>query len=195
MFIELTDHLRCPNDHEEAFLVLIPERMDGRRVIAGHLGCPACGWGTEWTDGVPDFREAPPASEAPPGHPAFDAAAALALLGLDGPGGWVAFAGRAGALANHFAAQLPNVNLVAVNPPAGVATHATVSIIRSNVWPIKRHAMRGVLIGADAATFASAALGSVLPGLRAAGEGAAPALGIGDQLVGEAPGGWVVRKG
>ena len=25
MFIELTDHLRCPEDHEEAYLVLLPE--------------------------------------------------------------------------------------------------------------------------------------------------------------------------
>ena len=26
MFIELTDHLRCPEDHEESFLVLLPDQ-------------------------------------------------------------------------------------------------------------------------------------------------------------------------
>jgi hypothetical protein len=191
VFIELTDHLRCPANHEEAFLVLIPEQMDGRRVIAGHLGCPACGWGTAWTEGVPIFDGLLASS----GLPAFDASAALALLGLDGPGGWVAFAGRAGALAHDFAGLLPNVNIVAVNPPAAVRSEGAVSVIRSSVWPIKQRAMRGVVIGEDATALAGGAIGSVLPGLRAAGEGSPPALGIGDQVVGEAPGAWVVRKG
>lgn len=210
MFIELTDHLRCPADHEEAFLVLIPGRMEGRRVIEGHLGCPVCGWGTAWDDGIPDFRGRPAASgpaagggaisdhseaSAGAGGPAFDAGAALALLGLDGPGGWVAFAGRTGALAHAFAELLPNVNIVAVNPPPAVTSHATVSIIRSDAWPIKQRSMRGVVVGEDAAALAAAAIGSVLPGLRAAGEGTAPSLGVGDQVVGEAPGAWVVRKG
>jgi hypothetical protein len=27
LFIELTDHLRCPNDHDESFLVLLPDLM------------------------------------------------------------------------------------------------------------------------------------------------------------------------
>jgi hypothetical protein len=128
-------------------------------------------------------------------EPSFDASAALALLGLDGPGGWVAFAGRVGALAHEFAALLPNVNIVAVNPPATVPSEAAVSVIRSSVWPIKQRAMRGVVVGTDAVELAGAALASVLPGLRAAGEGSAPPLGVGDQLVGEAPGAWVVRKG
>lgn len=192
MFIELTDHLRCPADHEEAFLVLIPERMEGRRVMAGHLGCPACGWGTAWSDGVPDFGGI---EEAGRGPAPFDAEAALALLGLDGPGGWVAFAGRAGTLAHAFTILLPNVNIVAVNPPAAVPSHGTVSVIRSAVWPIKKHSMRGVVLGADAADLAEQAIRSVLPGLHAAGDGPPPSLGIGDQLVGQAPGAWVVRKG
>jgi hypothetical protein len=191
VFIELTDHLRCPNDHEEAFLVLVPERMDGRRVAAGHLGCPVCGWGTAWTDSIPDFG-GPPATRD---LPTFDAQSALALLGIDGPGGWVAFAGRAGALAHDFAALLPNVNIVAVNPPTGVESTGSVSVVRSEVWPIKQRSMRGVVVGVDADPTASAALLSVLPGLRAAGEGLAPPLGPADQVVGEAPGGWVVRKG
>ena len=198
MFIELTDHLRCPADHEEAFLVLIPERMEGRRVIAGHLGCPACGWGTAWEDGIPDFRGPRAASDAATtdaGPPSFDASAAHVLLGLDGPGGWVAFAGRTGALAHEFAELLPHVNIIAVNPPAAVASDGAVSVIRSDVWPIKQRSMRGVVVGADAAAMASAALGSVLPGLRAAGEGSPPPLGTADQVVGEAPGGWVVKKG
>lgn len=191
MHIELTDHLRCPMSHEESFVVLLPDRMDGRRVLAGHLGCPTCGWGTAWTDAVPDYGGGTPGA----GAPAFDAAAALALLGLEGPGGWLALAGRAGALASELAALLPGVALVAVNPPGAVIPDASVSVLRSAVWPLKRHAMRGVIVGADAAPHAAAALASVLPGLRAAGEGEPPSLGTGDEVLASAGGVWVVRKG
>ena len=40
MFIELTDHLRCPADHEESYLVLLPDRMEGRSVRERAAGLP-----------------------------------------------------------------------------------------------------------------------------------------------------------
>ena len=43
MFIELTDHLRCPADHEESYLVLLPDEIRERSVRAGRLGCPVGG--------------------------------------------------------------------------------------------------------------------------------------------------------
>lgn len=188
MHIELTDHLRCPEPHDEAFLVLIPNAMDGRRVTAGHLGCPVCGWSTDWDDGVPVFGDV----TMPEGEPRFDAAAALAMLGLEGPGGWLALVGTAGALAHGLAALLPDVGIVAVNPPEGVASVGAVSVIRSPVWPIKRHAMRGVVIGKGTMQAADA-VQSALPGLRVVGEGIRPDLGPGDELVGETPEVWVIR--
>ena len=189
MFIELTDHLRCPADHDEAFLVLVPDRMDGRRVLAGRLGCPVCDWTTAWSDGVPVFGEA---REPEPGPPGFDAEAALALLGLDGPGGWVAFAGRTGLLAHEFAGLLPDVNLVAINPPGEVESTGAVSVIRSATWPLKSHSMRGVVLGADHPDAASA-IACLLPGLRAAGEGEPPTLSGNDELVASVPGAWLIR--
>lgn len=191
MHIELTDHLRCPMSHEESFVVLLPERMDGRRVLSGHLGCPTCGWGTAWDDAIPAFGGGIPAE----GRPAVDADGAVALLGLDGPGGWVVLAGRAGALVGGVREALPGVGLVLLNPPPEATPDAVVSVLRSAVWPIKRHAMRGIVLGEDAAAMAVPALGSVLPGLRLAGEGAPPPLGPGDTVLGEAGGVWVVRKG
>lgn len=191
MHIELTDHLRCPVAHEQSFLVLLPERMEGRLVTAGTLGCPVCGWGAAWTDSIPDFGGGTPGA----GRPAFDAGGAVALLGLDGPGGWLALAGRAGALAGELAALLPGVGLVAVNPAADVLPDATLSVLRTAAWPLKHHALRGVIVGGDAAAMGPAALASVLPGLRAVGEGTSPPLGAGDELLAEADGVWVVRKG
>jgi hypothetical protein len=193
MFIELTDHLRCPEPHDEAFLVLLPDRMEGRRVAAGHLGCPICGWNTAWVDGVPVFGEAI-ASPADVGELPFDAAAILALLGLEGSGGWVALVGRVGVLGEDLAALLPDVGIAAINPPDSVTPSDRVSVIRSPSWPIKQHAVRGVVIGDDAAGWSAEALGSVLPGLRGAGEGAPPADAATHELVSETSGLWLARR-
>ena len=186
MHIELTDHLRCPRRHPEAFLVLPPDRMDRRRVAAGHLGCPVCGWSTAWTDFIPDFGEGWRSAAMPP----FDASAAQAMLGIEGPGGWITLAGAAGALATPLAALLPGVAFVAVNPPPVVEPTETVSVLLSGAWPLKAHSMRGVILGEDAAHWKDLALAATLPGLRTIGGGGVPS-GDNVQLLGDAGGVWV----
>ena len=42
MHIELTEMLRCPEPHAEAFLVLSTAEMSGRSVVSGVVGCPVC---------------------------------------------------------------------------------------------------------------------------------------------------------
>ncbi|MEO5799894.1 MAG: hypothetical protein ABIZ70_00370 [Gemmatimonadales bacterium] len=190
MHIELTDHLRCPQPHEEAFLVLLPDQMSGRSVVAGHLGCPACGWNCAWVDGVPDFGGGHPSTTAPP----CDAVSAAALLGVSGPGGWVVLAGSAAALADELAELLPGVSLVVINPPVNTTPSERVNVLRSGAWPIKEHAMRGVVLGSDAGAWRDAAVRSVLPGLRAVGVGAPPVELPGVELLAEADGVWVVRR-
>jgi hypothetical protein len=187
MHIELTDHLRCPAPHAEAFLVLLPDRVDQRRVIAGHLGCPACGWGTAWSDGVPTFG----AVHDTPAQFAFDADAAVAMLGMSGPGGWVATAGSAGVIAHDLAAALLGVRVVAVNPPAGVEATGEVSVVLSPTWPLKRASMRGVVLGGEAGD-RMAAVSSALPGLRACGAGDPP-VDAATELLASAGDAWVVR--
>ncbi|MFN2315999.1 MAG: hypothetical protein ABR551_10590, partial [Gemmatimonadales bacterium] len=170
MFIELTDHLRCPADHDESFLVLLPSGMNGRLVRAGVLGCPICHRETVVADGIADFGGAPPA----PAATGLTPEAAHALLGLHGPGGYVALVGGAGALATGLAALLPGVRFVLVNPPAGAAPSDSASVLRAGRLPIKAAAMRGAIITADHASdpaWLEAALGCVLPGLRVLVEG------------------------
>lgn len=154
--------------------------------MAGHLGCPVCGWSTAWSDGVPDFGDAWCGEGAPP----FDADAAHAMLGLDGPGGWVALAGNAATLAETLVALLPGVSFVALNPPRDFVVNATSNVMLSGSWPLKIHSMRGVILGSDASRWRDAAIATTLPGLRTVGCGEVPS-GENVQLLGDAGGVWV----
>ena len=172
MFIELTEALRCPRDHEESYLVCVPVRMDGRRVMDGALGCPVCQAEFPIGDGVALFGGTPahphPRTPAPPSQLTADAV--QTLLDLRGPGGYVLLVGGAGRLGPRLAELLERVHVAGVNPPADVLPTAGFSVLRSpERLPIKKHSMRAVVAGADAAgePWLSAALGTLLPGLRA----------------------------
>ncbi len=191
MFIELTDHLRCLADHPEAFLVLLPDRMDGRDVIAGQLGCPVCGWTTTVVDGAVDFGGGDPTTSGTSLSPE----AVHTLLGVSGPGGYVALAGGATAAAEALAAHLPGVRLVAVNPPARLGPAFPASVVRGGALPLKSRSLRGVVLGADLArdpAWVRDAIRATLPGLRVVGEGPAPELPEVDVLA-EAGGVWVAK--
>ena len=91
MFIELTDHLRCTADHEEQFLVLLAHQMEGRSVLSGDLGCPVCGRVVRVEKGIADFGGGSPSTA----DTWLTGEAVAALLGLTGPGGYVALVGSA----------------------------------------------------------------------------------------------------
>src|SRR5579859_5642245 len=55
MHIELTEMLRCPEKHQEEFLVLSTVEMSGRMVARGLLGCPVCHKEYEIANGVVEF--------------------------------------------------------------------------------------------------------------------------------------------
>lgn len=189
MFIELTDHLRCPVEHDEAFLVLLPGLVDGRSVRSGTLGCPVCDRRFTIRDGVFDTGDAPPPSA--PSRLTPDAVAALA--GVNGPGGYLVLAGSPAASWREIAELIPGVGLVAVNPPADVADQPGVSVLRSARLPIKTHSMRGVVLGppyGSEAAWVREAARVLLPGLRMVGEGTNPAGDTVD-LMASADGVWV----
>ena len=190
MFIELTDHLRCPSDHDEQFLVLLPDRMEGRSVRSGQLGCPVCGRVFRLDDGIFDAGGAPVLA----GEPSVLTVEAMATLaGIHGPGGYLALVGAPGGLARDIAGQFPGVALVAVNPPTGVADGDLVSVLRGSTIPLKSRSMRGVVLGpgfgADPRWVREAAR-VVLPGLRVVGEGPDPTIGE-VELMASAGGVWV----
>lgn len=193
MFIELTDHLRCPADHPESFLVLLPDRMEGRDVLAGHLGCPVCGWSTTIREGEANFGGGGPAGVGT----ALTPEAVEAFLGLSGPGGYLAVAGGATALVPDLAAVLPALRIVAVNPAPDRHGAFPASVLWSSRLPLKTASMRGVVLGADLASdpaWVAEAVRVTLPGLRVVGEGQPPDV---PSLVVMATGGrvWVGTRG
>src|SRR6185295_15348935 len=107
MFIELTDHLRCPADHDESFLVLLPGTMEGRSVRTGELGCPVCGRTFELADGVLDVGVAPAPGSGK--GSALDAEGLTALVGRHGPGGYLTLVGPLASLWREVAALNPGV--------------------------------------------------------------------------------------
>lgn len=174
MYIELTDHLRCPEDHEESFLVLLPDRVDDRSVRAGQLGCPVCGRTFVLEDGVLDVGGAPPALEHDDG-PGPDAL--TALVGLGGPGGYLVVVGAPGRDWRELADRNRGVGMVLVNPPAGVRDEPGVSVLRGGRMPLKARTMRGVVLGAGyggSPDWIREAARVVLPGLRVVGQGPDP---------------------
>lgn len=190
MFIELTDHLRCPEDHEEAYLVLLPGRMEGRDVVSGELGCPICGRTVEFDRGIVDFGGDARAG----GETSLTAAAAHALLGVSGPGGYVALLGGATTLVPELAPLLSGVHLVAVNPPAVLPPGYPASALRAPRLPLKAACLRGAILGNElSAPWVQDAVRATLTGLRVVGEGDLPTL-EGLDVLAEAGGVWVGRK-
>lgn len=190
MFIELTDHLRCPADHAESYLVLLPDSMHERSVRSGRLGCPVCGRTYELTDGVLDLGGG---GVALPEATLLGAEALTALVGLSGPGGWLVLVGRPAGAWRDVAQRNPGVGLVAVNPPDDVSDAPGISVLRSAVLPLKSRSMRGVVLGSPFGgdpRWVSEAARVVLPGLRVAGEGPVPDP-AGLELMAAAGGAWV----
>ena len=183
MFIELTEFLRCPKDHEEAHAVCLPLEMEGRDVRRGVVGCPACQAEYVIADGVVDFADertsgradasARGGAEGPvrPSAGPLTADALATLLDLRGPGGFLLLLGAAARLGADLGPLVPDVHLVCVNapPPEGAGRTPGCSFLRApGRLPLTTSSMRAVVLGADAAAEPWLAEGTrvLLRGLR-----------------------------
>ena len=193
MFIELTDHLRCPAEHDEQFLILLPDVVEERWVRSGDLACPVCGRAFRISDGIFDLGDAMPLAAAPS---ALDGDAIAALSGLGGPGGYLVLIGGAAARAEQVGEKVAGVGLVAVNPDPPRPDGGAVSVLRGDRLPLRSSSMRGVVLGpgyADDARWVAEAVRVTLPGLRIVGEGAVPEREDLDVLA-TAEGCWVATR-
>ena len=167
MFIELTEHLRCPQDHAEVHCVLATVTMKGRDVLQGTLGCPECRREYLIRDGAVHFGGAPVPVDHP--SPAPDAGTVQALLGLMSPGGFVALVGSAARFSGPLSELIGEVHFVAIDPPPDVQPDASLSLLFSEgMIPLRTSVMRGVVLGGEYARdpWLADAGRVVLPGLR-----------------------------
>lgn len=119
MFVELVDVLRCPNPHEETWLVLATRRMDGRTVIDGVLGCPICQAEFPIERGIARFDRGHPRPTATLPSDEEESTRLAALLNLTDGRGYAILIGETGNYAPELRA-LTDVQLLLVDPPPGI---------------------------------------------------------------------------
>jgi uncharacterized protein YbaR (Trm112 family) len=149
VFIELTEHLKCPAPHEVRHLILVPDRMERRMVMEGTVGCPVCRREYPVREGIVRFG---PAARPSPSAPvdASRADAVRALLGLSNPGGYAVLVGSACTLAAPLGALMGGVHLIGINPPAAVESTLPVSLLEHDAaLPLRDAMARGVVLGGE----------------------------------------------
>lgn len=151
MHLVLTDVLVCPRCGPPAGLIVMADRMAGRRVLAGVLGCPNCHENFPVQEGVADLRlEAPgPAIAAAPYQ--GDPLRLAALTGLMEARGFSLVIGPAGQLAGPMVALVPNLQLVVVSQPGWAEAAEGVSpLLVDGGLPLSSASMRAVIVSGAA---------------------------------------------
>ena len=163
MFIELVDALRCPEAHEESWLVASATRMEARHIVDGVLGCPVCHAQYPVRNGVADFRH-DATIPLPTTHDPFlrgDAATAMrlaAFLGLSDALGFVVLLDEWGAQASALR-ELVETPIMLVDPPEGREGEPGISVVLSDDDPpLAAGAARATAIGQASAERAAAAV-------------------------------------
>ena len=152
MHIELTEMLRCPEPHQEAFLVLSTGEMSGRMVRHGLVGCPVCQREYEIVDGVVYFGGTGKGESTLPPSP-FPLPVLQALLDLSGPGGYVVLLGTAARTGAELARLVGGIHCVGVNAPGDVPELPVLSLLRcESMIPLRGSMARGVVVGAEHAS-------------------------------------------
>jgi uncharacterized protein YbaR (Trm112 family) len=176
--IELTEMLRCPKSHGEAFLVMSTGEMLGRMVRSGILGCPICRREFPIVKGIVDFSGSEPSADAT--HPAsriphlVDPETLQALLDLSGPGGYIVLVGAAARHAVGLAGLMGGIHFIGINAPADVEELPILSLlVCPSMIPLRQTIARGAVVGSDrlGSEWLAEARRVVLPGRRVVIEG------------------------
>jgi uncharacterized protein YbaR (Trm112 family) len=162
MFIPLVDVLRCPQPHEETWLVASIGRAEERDIRSGTLGCPKCLAEYPIRDGVVAFAE--DVAREPFSAPSDEEATRLAAaLDLTDPRMTALLHGHWGAHAPLMGAMTP-AQLLLVNPPQGIASGDGISIVVAARAPVAQRSVDAVAIGAGATAEMIASLLAALKG-------------------------------
>ena len=155
MFTELIDTLRCPNAHEDSWLVASSTRTDGRHIMAGMLGCPVCRATFDIVDGEVLFGTTPVASHLPAfsDDAAFRLAAQLHLIEAPQP---VLLVGEWSGAAQPLRRILPHVKLMVGDTAPQRASDDRISALRlpATGIPLATGALRALALDAAHASTA-----------------------------------------
>lgn len=172
---DLLDALRCPNTHEESWLVAMVLEADGSALLEAELACPVCAAEYRITDGIAHFANAN-ANAAP----AIDAVAytsdlvlrLAALLGVAESLLPVALVGRYAAAGGALTAFVAAPQLL-VNSGAASATTGASCIVVADRLPLGVETLAAIAV--DAAHARPEFLASAARALRLGGRLVAPA--------------------
>ena len=166
MFVELVDLLRCPNPHEDTWLVAAADATAERHIVHGTLGCPVCRAEFPVRDGIVHFdADASCAVDdgtlphLDDGERAAEAMRLAALLDLSSAGGTIVLGGTWQGCADAVLA-LADVRVLLLDPPRVPALREEVSAVRGAPMPVAAGGVRGVALDertADAGRVAAAA--------------------------------------
>lgn len=183
MFVELIDHLRCPEPHEESWLVVHAEETRDRHIVRGRLACPICGRRFFVEGGTVDFSAAPDAAPvsplpAPRALPRDDEwpLRLAAFLGLGDGGGAVGLFGDWGRYAEALGDVVERVEPLAIAPD--FATHPMLSAIvppSRATLPLATGSLRAIALDEVEGPDAGAQLTEATRVLRSGGRMLAPA--------------------
>jgi uncharacterized protein YbaR (Trm112 family) len=158
MYIELIDLLRCPREHADSWLVVAFNKMDGRFVVEGKLGCPVCSSSYRIREGIADLRRGevsePNAQKSEQVSDADAAMRAAALLGLTKPNSLIVLAGSSAGLA-HEVSAIADARVLALNPDKVIEESEKVAVIRADDrLPFAPGSIDGIMLDEATAAFA-----------------------------------------
>lgn len=150
MNLTLTDQLQCPACRGPGGLILLADRVEGRRVLAGTLGCANCRAKFPVVDGVAEFGAGGAAGSR---AEIEDQGMLAALLGVTEGPARLLLVGPYESVARGLAALLSDVEVIVVTAmPQRTGERDGVSVLQTDArLPLRDGSMSGVMItGADA---------------------------------------------
>lgn len=157
MFIEFIDLLRCPRTHPDSWLVAAFQKMDGRFVVTGKLGCPVCDSIYPITAGVADLRSEPldgtraiavavDSADFAEQEKEENAVRVAAFLGLTKPDALVVLAGQSANLGASLSA-LAEARVIGLNPVfEGHGTEGVAAVLADFRFPLAPFSVDGMVL-------------------------------------------------
>ncbi len=147
MFTELIDMLRCPNAHEDGWLVATSTRTGQRHILDGRIGCPVCKASFDITEGEVMFTSAPVLRSAIvlDEEAAFRLAAQLHLVEAPQP---ILLAGHWSRAVAPLRRIVPTVTLLVGNATSVLPVDERVSAVRlpPSGFPLANAVLRGLAL-------------------------------------------------